>query len=93
MTEQIGRRTGFVADAAGMPLPSHDRITEWVAGAEKVLADDLPAGHKLWKSWALDLADQVLALARQRDETAEAWQNFDQQALDALLLTGRDDDA
>lgn len=58
--EEVGVR----ASTDKTPLPSADRIAEWKAGAEKVLSDDLPAGHKLWKSWALDLADQVLALAK-----------------------------
>ena len=49
-------------------LPSDERILEYVQAAHKVLNDELPAGHKLWKSWAYDLADNVLALARQRDE-------------------------
>lgn len=52
---------------AAKQLPSDERIAEWVDGARKVLADDLPAGHPLWKSWAFDLADQVLALARLRE--------------------------
>lgn len=55
-------------------LPSAERIAEYAAGAEKVLADELPAGHKLWKSWALDLADNVLTLARKLDVTQEQYE-------------------
>jgi hypothetical protein len=29
--------------------------------AESALASGLPAGHKLWKAWAVDLADDALA--------------------------------
>ena len=84
---------GNAHQIAAKVLPSNERIEEWAEGARKVLADELPAGHKLWKSWAFDLADQVLALVRRDHQIEEAWRNFDQQALDALLLTGRDDDA
>ncbi len=52
-----------------VPSLGPERIAEWVEGAEKVLADGLPAGHKLWKSWALDLAGQVLALAKLYKQT------------------------
>lgn len=47
---------------------SAERIAEWVRNAEKVLAAAEPADHPLWKPWALDLADQVLALAAERVE-------------------------
>jgi hypothetical protein len=50
---------------------SPERVAEWEQGARKVLADPLPAGHKLWKSWAYDLADQVLALASAVPATRE----------------------
>ena len=52
-------------------LPSAERIAEYVEGAIDTLRDPLPAGEKLWKSWALDLADNVLALARKLDSTQE----------------------
>lgn len=65
-----------------MPLPGkplEPRIEEYVEGARKVLADDLPAGHKLWKSWALDLADNVLTLARKLKGTQEQLQTAERQ--------------
>ena len=83
LREYADRSTGYIygdevrdlrdaADALAAPapadtLPSPERIAEWVDGARKVLADDLPADSRLWKSWALDLADQVLALASVRE--------------------------
>ena len=60
-------------------LPSDERILEYVQAARKVLNDELPAGHKLWKSWAYDLADNVLALARQRGALVEQLEALDRE--------------
>lgn len=76
-------------------LPSDERILEYVQAAHKVLNDELPAGHKLWKSWAYDLADNVLALARKRDELEdqlEVEKKAKQKALLDLMTVENDAD-
>lgn len=57
------------------PLIEAQPLDERKDGARKVAASELPSRHQLWKSWALHLADDVLALTdrlsvveRERDE-------------------------
>lgn len=54
--------------------------------AEKALAETLPAGNPLWKPWAMDLADDVMALLQCLREAGKAWEDFNQQELDRILL-------
>lgn len=49
--------------------PIGDLVTrERLARATKALSDHLPAGNPLWKPWAMDLADDVIALIEERKE-------------------------
>jgi hypothetical protein len=38
------------------------RFTAFRQDAERVLREELPSEHPLWKPWALDLADELIAV-------------------------------